>query len=647
MYVHGLLALDEIRICELAPGKFSDDIAITLRAEKFDLRKPPVYEALSYAWGSTIFTSSVHDTGVADGDGDIPITHNLEIALRHVRHPDKTRTLWVDSLCIDQSNNKEKGCQVNKMGEIYRLAERVIVWLGAEAHDSNRVLDLFEEMGSQVDFHPKTLSITPSSQARDASLGDMAINLPYGEEDLTFIYHMLCRPWFERLWVRQEILQANSAAMAVCGFHVLAWPKFQRALACLYLKRRNYFLYENELAVRLDMVRTLLFGSAGVSLSTIRRDFGMLQCANPRDRVYAVLAIIRQHLKGLDVPADYDKTVFEVYEDFVTRYMGHSHDISFLAACQLKDDVSEIPSWVPDWSNRVKTRVETRIWSANAMFASGHLAAPLSDVGKGKLETVGVMIGELRRLRKIPLGVAGTDKSLADLLRDIIPKKSLDSDYVAGGTTLEAYVQATCFEAFADNFSPPLEHLPTLSASIEVTRQILSSEVSSKLLEAIKDETSLFLSRMYMTLGGRTLYEVESGYIGVGPTQIRAGDLLCVVLGSSLPMFLRRVDDRVNQYRLVGTCYARGISQCEAFLGPLPEGTKMIQTLQQGAASQWRRTFVDGNGKSSMMDPRLISWPIEKEDYRRKVERGEENFLEVEPELLKKNGIKVESFILV
>ncbi|ERF70479.1 hypothetical protein EPUS_09221 [Endocarpon pusillum Z07020] len=159
----------------------------------------------------------------AVGDVECAVTHNLEIALRYLRYAANLHTIWVDSICIDHSNNKEKGLQINLMGEIYRLAARVIVWLGPEENKSGRAIDMLEDMGSQVDFHPGAFSITPSSQARDRRWGDMALDLPYNEEDLTCLYHLLCRAWFEGLWVRQEILLANSTAIAVCGFRDVSW----------------------------------------------------------------------------------------------------------------------------------------------------------------------------------------------------------------------------------------------------------------------------------------------------------------------------------------------------------------------------------------------------------------------------------------
>jgi hypothetical protein len=38
--------------------------------------------------------------------------------------------MWIDQCCINQSNNIEKGAQVQLMGEIYKAAERTTIWIG-------------------------------------------------------------------------------------------------------------------------------------------------------------------------------------------------------------------------------------------------------------------------------------------------------------------------------------------------------------------------------------------------------------------------------------------------------------------------------------------------------------------------------------
>ena len=78
--------------------------------------------------------------------GQLSITKDLPQALRHLRRQKFSRTLWIDQICINQINLDERSAQVTIMGEIYRHANRVVVWLGPAKDDS----DLAMHLPSQV-----------------------------------------------------------------------------------------------------------------------------------------------------------------------------------------------------------------------------------------------------------------------------------------------------------------------------------------------------------------------------------------------------------------------------------------------------------------------------------------------------------------
>ena len=59
--------------------------------------------------------------------GTLSITENLYLALQYLRLRDTDRILWVDAICIDQSNKKEQRHQVQQMGNTYSQADRVIL----------------------------------------------------------------------------------------------------------------------------------------------------------------------------------------------------------------------------------------------------------------------------------------------------------------------------------------------------------------------------------------------------------------------------------------------------------------------------------------------------------------------------------------
>lgn len=57
------------------------------------------YHALSYTWGKPDFTSRIVCNGVI-----YTITQNLFDALRHMREEKIDRFLWIDALCINQTD---------------------------------------------------------------------------------------------------------------------------------------------------------------------------------------------------------------------------------------------------------------------------------------------------------------------------------------------------------------------------------------------------------------------------------------------------------------------------------------------------------------------------------------------------------------
>jgi hypothetical protein len=93
------------------------------------------YNAFSYTW------ESKHTDSYITCDGQrLPITRNCEAALRrlqrHRRNDPPQLPLWIDSICICQSDVKERNAQVRMMGEIYERAHSVIVWLGQGSADT-------------------------------------------------------------------------------------------------------------------------------------------------------------------------------------------------------------------------------------------------------------------------------------------------------------------------------------------------------------------------------------------------------------------------------------------------------------------------------------------------------------------------------
>lgn len=62
---------------------------------------------------------------------------------------------------------------------------------------------------------------------------------------------------------------------------------------------------------------------------------------------------------------------------------------------------------------------------------------------------------------------------------------------------------------------------------------------------------------------GRSFILTRKGFMGLGPGDAEAGDVVCVVRGSNMPVVLRPVAGKENVYRLLGDCYVHGIMDGE------------------------------------------------------------------------------------
>lgn len=106
--------------------------------EHVSLIQPRYYKGLSYCWGNIENTRIIHVNGY-----EMQVTENLEAALRGMgRH--ESVCLWVDALCINQSDLDEQGRQVLRMEDIYKCASETICRLGSEAEDSCLASDLIQ-----------------------------------------------------------------------------------------------------------------------------------------------------------------------------------------------------------------------------------------------------------------------------------------------------------------------------------------------------------------------------------------------------------------------------------------------------------------------------------------------------------------------
>ncbi|KAK4040174.1 heterokaryon incompatibility protein-domain-containing protein [Parachaetomium inaequale] len=308
----------------------------------------------------------------------VPVTTNLEMALRYLRSEKRVRTVWVDAVCINQADEEEKRAQVQRMDLIYANASGVTVWLGGyhgiggaqstevgeceeggECEHRQRIREAFELIwrlsgwrllgGFYFARHKK-------ERIRRARPG------------LREVYQ---RGWWERLWVVQEVALATGPVRIQCGYESCAFDEFRSAQHPVLWESRGVKEMEDEStpAERLGMVvkqfRYSSFydredRSAKVLYAGIRKIMGFMfrdgeekeaefhqqpfagrlqrillrtaghfQCRDDRDRLYAVLGIAGGAKTG-------DVTQMADFVRYISSFstgtiLGHSMDPIFKA----------------------------------------------------------------------------------------------------------------------------------------------------------------------------------------------------------------------------------------------------------------------------------------------------------------------------
>jgi hypothetical protein len=372
-----------IRLLRIIQGD-AESISISITLHTFPLDQLPEYEALSYTWGKAILTSEEEDNDDPGMEYEIfvnsesfIITENLYDGLSELRK-DVTGYLWVDALCIDQTNKDERAAQVLLMGNIYSSATRVIIWLGKlipEVEDVIWLRERYLPIAEEGRFPVEEANADMLSFLGITSTRWFGLWTSYGRVYSTY-------RWFSRAWIVQELILARDVLIR-CGEETIDWEILVQLtfrsieVGCRVTpESRKFFAfsaYHSVMAEEGGLEKyknklSLLTGSKTIEERWYSWLFHLVDMIDLQragclhDKIYAVFGIALKaqpaslrHAKCLGV--NYQQPAEDSFCLFTTDILRHLPTLAVLSyVSPSSHDVTRklktLPSWCPDYSAR-------------------------------------------------------------------------------------------------------------------------------------------------------------------------------------------------------------------------------------------------------------------------------------------------------
>lgn len=541
------------RLLLLQPGnKFDDDVHISLLTCHID--QAPSYRALSYAWGD-----EEHMKTVFIDEKPLKVTYNLFIALLRLRQKTTSTTLWVDAICINQKDKEsEKTQQVQQMRKIYANAEMTLVWLGEKDEDTKTVFEVLEYLADEWEQHQRDSGFWP----RDTKVVDR------NEDALrSFLWK---RPYFQRIWVVQEIAVARFVVVT-CGYFSMPFERFFHA--CSWLHR----YVPRELEAKYPKM-PLRFGKWRDEFQHDRRGFGRrrfvdllwgtrnLSATDPRDKVFALLGIADSRGIG-HLTTDYSKSIKDVYASVARSIIVDCRHLHILSCVQNHQNTLglpslDLPSWVADWRQKW---ARGSLGSLPSNFrASGKNEAVMHDVGNPEILSLGgLKLDHIEHVFEINDAMYSSHLDRVylneNVILDLVHRLGFRGCYPF---TNERY-PVSIFSTLTAGSSPLSKYLKARYKSKTYpqfagwsTSDLFKSELPTELWEIIASAAAGLIR-------GRKLFVTEQGYLGLGYPHVEVGDFVCILLGGNFPYVLRKEHGK-NDFRFIGDCYVHGVMEGEA-----------------------------------------------------------------------------------
>ena len=620
----------EIRLVRLHGGRGTDPIRCSMTTHAWG--RVPKYAALSYCWGDDTRTTEI----VVDGKL-FAVTKNLRDALHQIRGDTYgDSNMWIDAVCINQSDNDEKSSQIPLMGQIYQRAHDVVAWLGEQEDGSALALIVMGDLGSlQLTLDEREEDEEGLFEIRDNAprdLGNMWEGIePYLSRDKwDTIQAFFSRPYWRRMWILQELIVARRGWIH-CGTRTLSFNLllgFVKFISIL-LADVNRSLLSRSQALQIGscgVVNAIAFSIASLDRSALTYQrlmsvsAGQL-CKDPRDKLYALVGLAALGRDAVEVVPNYAKDAATVYRDFVVTYSSAKNMLNllvFAGRSKHTDDFrSALPSWAVDFTYREREESLDR-----RRDASRGIAAQWSfSCNSTRLDTLGILADKVLRVVRIPSITHIMDVELESYLEELCEPWGQRYSYPTGMPKLQAFFRALFKDlngqkigqytyededgqithqsdreklTFFENAAKFLANL--VAHRSEEDQQNIISEIWPRVFKeflgakgspywlnwsltdcmvlSLDDGESFDFS--FISSMASVMFITESGYMGVGPEEVAAHDIVSIVPGCNTPLLLRREEE---EFVLISDCYVHGMMRGE-LAGKIRAGTLETKNIR-------------------------------------------------------------------
>ncbi|KAI1773963.1 heterokaryon incompatibility protein-domain-containing protein [Hypoxylon cercidicola] len=569
-----MLSATEIRILDLLPRESHENEQAPIRCQTrvVPISSDPDYETVSYVWGD------FRNTSLIEVDGhNVPITKTLEAALRRIRHLE-TRALWVDQICINQEDNREKACQIPLMRQIYSKTKQCLIWFGEirsdiQLSDAQSALDVIRFFNDLAQDSPPGISVYSSISEQTLPNTMKAFGSIASHE----------HPWWHRIWTLQEAILPSKACM-IWGPLSISWETILNAgQSCISQPVPRIFWPYIDIINRLfTQTNGLIFSknsSEGPLITVYRWSFR--RATNPLDKVYGLLGLFPPGTLPRSECCNYQLQPASLFAMLTADLVENSkglHPLALGSYAGSPGSTPNIPTWAFDFGlsgspHRLSVNGDGASWYLVNVYyeyrACGNKEIDWElfrlDPEYNVLTLSGYMVDE----------TAITGTKLQDDrpgIQCISPQSAISyiNDWYR---TAEEFYQGREYlqgsniqENWSDSFWRGLLGGLVLKDEFFLEHEAQQEDIALAKEFVRTGEINEVCFSIFGNMCHRSMFITKAGLLGFGANSISVGDQVWVLNGGNVPFILRPSSGNPvpGSHHMIGSSYVDGIMKGEA-----------------------------------------------------------------------------------